>query len=153
MCTVLGKQYHTFDLDGALLDELRSEFLFLLLVPAAALEELSLLLDIFSIAGPEAAAPELEGTEGAAPEAPGPEGAAPEAPGPFLFLQVALLWPTPLQVLHLITVPTLHILVLFGFSVESLFLSFFGLPGILTYGGATGLGLSEMGQLCIPSNG
>jgi len=125
MCTVLGKQCHTFDLDGALLDELRSEFLFLLLVPAAALEELSLLLDIFSIAGPEAAAPELEGTEGAAPEAlgtegaapeaPGPEGAAPEAPGPFLFLQVALLWPTPLQVLHLITVPTLHILVLFGF--------------------------------------
>ena len=136
-----------------MLDELRSEFLFLLLVPSAALEELSLLLDIFSIAGPEAAAPELEGTEGAAPEAPGPEGAATEAPGPFLFLQVALLWPTPLQVLHLITVPTLHILVLFGFSVESLFLSFFGLPGILTYGGATSLGLSEMGQLCIPSNG
>ena len=101
--------------------------------------------------GPDArAAPEAAGPDAAAaPEAAGPEANG----GPFLLLQVALLWPTPLQVLHLITVPTLHILVLFGFSVESLFLSFFGLPGILTYGGATGLGLSEMGQLCIPSTG
>ena len=112
-----------------------------MLVPPAALEELYLVLDMMSLAlGPEAAA---------APEAAGPEADG----GPFLLLQVALLWPTPLQVLHLMTVPALHILVLFGFSVESLLLSFFGLPGILTYGGAIGFGLSEMGQLCIPSNG
>ena len=119
-----------------------------MLVPPAALEELYLVLDMMSLAlGPDA---------GAAPEAAGPdaEAAGPEADGgPFLLLQVALLWPTPLQVLHLMTVPALHILVLFGFSVESLLLSFFGLPGILTYGGAIGFGLSEMGQLCIPSNG
>ena len=112
-----------------------------MLVPPAALEELYLVLDMMSLAlGPDA---------GAAPEAAGPEADG----GPFLLLQVALLWPTPLQVLHLMTVPALHILVLFGFSVESLLLSFFGLPGILTYGGAIGFGLSEMGQLCIPSNG
>jgi len=115
-----------------------------LLVPPAALEELYLVLDMMSLAlGPDAAAaPEAAGPDAAA----APEAAGPEADGgPFLLLQVALLWPTPLQVLHLMTVPTLHILILFGFSVESLLLSFFGLPGILTYGGAIGFGLSEMG--------
>jgi len=91
---------------------------------------MSLALGADAGAAPEAAGPDAA----AAPEAAGPEADG----GPFLLLQVALLWPTPLQVPHLITVPTLHILVLFGFSVESLLLSFFGLLGILTYGGAIG---------------
>jgi len=72
---------------------------------------------------------------------------------PFFFLHDVLLWPIPLQILHLIMVPTLDSLVCLGFSVDSLFLSFFGLPGILTYPGANGLGLSDTGQLCMPSTG
>ena len=71
----------------------------------------------------------------------------------FLLAHDDLLCPIPLQILHLIVVPTLDSLLGLGFSVDSLLLSFLGLPGILTYPGANGLTLSETGQFCMPSTG
>jgi len=111
-----------------------------------ALEQLCCPLDIFTVA-------DLEGPTGVDILT----GADLEGPAdvdiPFLLAHDFLLCPTPLQFLHLITMPTLDILLGLGFSVDSLFLSFLGLPGNLTYGGARGFSLSEMGQLCIPSTG
>lgn len=75
------------------------------------------------------------------------------AASPLLFMQDPLLWPMPLQSLHLMMVPTLETLVLLGFSFGSLLLSFLGLPGIFTYAGALGFGLSEVGHEVIPSTG
>uniref|UniRef100_A0A8R7VHR3 Uncharacterized protein n=1 Tax=Triticum urartu TaxID=4572 RepID=A0A8R7VHR3_TRIUA len=60
---------------------------------------------------------------------------------PFLCLQVVLLCPLCLHKLHLITVPTLLTLLVFGFSSSSLVLHFFFLPGILMCPGAFGFGL------------
>uniref|UniRef100_A0A8R7QWS2 Uncharacterized protein n=1 Tax=Triticum urartu TaxID=4572 RepID=A0A8R7QWS2_TRIUA len=71
----------------------------------------------------------------------------------FLWQPVLLcpLWPHMLQV---ILVPCFDIFFPFGASPSSLFLSLFlGLPGILTYPGACGLGLSEIGHLSCPSTG
>lgn len=122
-----------------------SELLFLLLATTCALVELCCVLDMTTMAFGGAAAVELDGGSADAGGALLVE--------PFFLLHDVLLWPIPLQILHLIMVPTLDSLVCLGFSADSLFLSFFGLPGILTYPGANGLGLSDTGQLCMPSTG
>ena len=68
---------------------------------------------------------------------------------PCLLSHELMLWPTPLHLLHLIRVPTFDTLVVLGFSPASLFLFFFGLPGIFTYPGALGFGLLDTAQACI----
>ena len=66
---------------------------------------------------------------------------------PLLLSQELLLCPVPLHLPHLMIVPTLDILVAFGFSCASLVLCVLGRPGILMYPGALSFGLSEVGQL------
>jgi hypothetical protein len=65
-----------------------------------------------------------------------------------------LLCPVTPQYEHVITIPTLLIFFPFGASPSSLLLSFFlGLPGILTYPGACGLGFGDTGHFSSPSTG
>jgi hypothetical protein len=65
------------------------------------------------------------------------------------------LCPIPLQVVHRTTVPLLDRLPRDGFLFFSscLFLSFFSLPGILTYFGVNGFSLSDIGHKALPSTG
>jgi len=72
---------------------------------------------------------------------------------PFLLSHVDLLWPICMHFVHLIIVPTFEAFSDFGFSCASLFLSFFGLPGIFTYPGAFSGVFSETCHALIPSTG